>query len=234
MAEIQAEDCTIVIPAYNEEKRIKSLLGECAIFQGTLIVVCDGSDSTADVVRAFALSHPDLDLSCLEFQERLGKGGGVLRGLDAAKTPYLGFMDADGSTSLTEMRRLFTCLKRADSAIGSRWISGSHIIIKQSIWRRLQSRAFNLMVRILFDLPYSDTQCGAKVFRREALDVVLPDMQTTGFEFDVELLWRLKTAGLRVFEVPVIWEDRDTSKVVGTDSAEMLNSLLRLRISGNK
>jgi len=138
-------------------------------------------------------------------------------------------MDADGSTSLSEMERLFDRLATVDGAIGSRWVPGSVLTVRQGLRRRVESRLFNLLVRMLFGLDYRDTQCGAKVFRKEALDAVLPFIRSTGFEFDVELLWRLRQNGYRVEEVPTTWENRDESKVTTSDAKEMLLGMLRLR-----
>ena len=85
------------------------------------------------------------------------------------------------------------------------------------------------MVRLLFGLDYRDTQCGAKAFRRGALDAVLPFIRSTEFEFDVELLWRLRQRGYLVEEVPITWENKDESKVTASDAKEMLLGMLRLR-----
>jgi glycosyltransferase involved in cell wall biosynthesis len=229
MGAIPPADCTIVVPAYNEERRIGGLLEALADFEGAVIVVADGTDRTADLVRDFAGEHPDLALACLEFPERLGKGGGIIAGFRAATTPYIGFMDADGSTSPGEMARLFAYLADADGAIASRWCPGAVVPVRQGPLRRLQSRAFNLLIRLLFDLPYADTQCGAKVFRRDALAPVLDEMTLAGFEFDVELLWRLARRGTRVVEVPTVWYDQGGSKVHGGDSMQMLRRLVALR-----
>ena len=187
-SDVDRADCTLVIPAYNEEKRIRSLLEDLSGFRGDLIFVCDGTDATPAVIGAFAAAHPSLSIRCLTFPVRLGKGGGVVAGIREASTRYVGYMDADGSTSLSEMERLFDCLATADGAIGSRWLPGSVMTVRQGLRRRAESRLFNLVVRLLFGLGYRDTQCGAKVFRREALDRVLPSIRSTGFEFDVELL----------------------------------------------
>lgn len=222
-------DCTIVVPAYNEEARIGGLLEALAAFEGPVIVVADGTDRTAALVRAFGDAHPGLALECLEFPGRLGKGGGIMAGFRAAGTPLVGFMDADGSTDPAEMARLFSFLADADGAIASRWAPGAVVPVRQSAGRRLKSRAFNLLVRLLFGLPYADTQCGAKVFRREAVAPVLGEMTLSGFEFDVELLWRLSRRGARVIEVPTVWYDRGGSKVGGGDSMEMLRRLVALR-----
>ena len=225
----EAADCTLVIPAYNEEKRIQSLLKDLSDFRGEIIFVCDGTDATPAIIAAFAADHPSLSIRCLTFSARLGKGGGVVAGLEETSTRYVGYMDADGSTSLAEMERLFDRLADVDGAIGSRWLPGSVMTVRQGLRRRAESRLFNLAVRLLFGLDYRDTQCGAKVFRREALEAVLPSIRSTGFEFDVELLWRLAQSGCRVEEVPITWENRDESKVGTADAKEMLSGMIRLR-----
>jgi dolichol-phosphate mannosyltransferase len=223
------DQCTIVVPAYNEAERIDGLLQDLEEFEGGLVFVCDGVDSTAERVRRFAGSRSIPSVCCLEFSRRLGKGGGVLEGMKAADTPFVGFMDADGSTPLREMMRLFARLDGTDGAIGSRWLAGSEIMLAQGWWRRLQSRVFNALVRVLFGLRFQDTQCGAKAFRREALDEILPLMVSTGFEFDVELLWRLQHAGCRIEEVPIQWTNRGASRVGGATGLGMVMALLRLR-----
>ncbi|MDN7011670.1 glycosyltransferase family 2 protein [Methanoculleus sp. FWC-SCC3] len=226
---VNPADCTLVIPAYNEERRIRSLLKDVSDFGGELVFVCDGTDATAEIVNAFADAHPSLSIRCLTFPARLGKGGGVVAGMTAAATPFVGYMDADGSTALSEMERLFDHLATADGAIGSRWVPGSVLTVRQGFRRRVESRLFNLMVRALFGLGYRDTQCGAKVFRKDALDAVLSSLRSTGFEFDVELLWRLRRNGYRVDEVPITWENRDESKVATSDAKAMLRGMFRLR-----
>jgi dolichol-phosphate mannosyltransferase len=221
--------CTVVIPAYNEEGRILPLLADLEPFQWTVIVVFDGTDRTAELVGTFAADHPGMALTCLRFDHRLGKGGGVLAGIRAAETPYVGFLDADGSTAPDQMALLFDQLARVDGAIGSRWVLGSVLSVAQGPLRRFQSRVFNLLIRLLFHLNYQDTQCGAKVFRRSVLAGVLPQMVSTGFEFDVELLWRLSRGGFQVIEVPIVWADHGGSKVGGSDALHMAESLVRLR-----
>jgi len=223
--------CSLVIPAYNEENRIQSLFHEIAGFDGELIVVCDGTDRTADCVRQIASSRQDLSIRCLEFNHRLGKGGGVIEGLKAAQAPLVGYFDADGSTSIEEMLRLFSHLSSSDGAIGSRWVPGSTLRVRQGILRRMESRAFNLLIRLLFGLTYNDTQCGAKVFRKAAIDTVLPQMVSRGFEFDVELLWRLRRAGYTVTEVPIVWQNKGDSRVQKRDMIRMLNGLFAIRFS---
>jgi glycosyltransferase involved in cell wall biosynthesis len=222
--------CSIVIPAYNEENRIRQLFGTIDRFDGELIVVCDGTDGTAGVVGEIARKRTDLTIRCLTFDHRLGKGGGVIAGLSAAQAPLVGFCDADGSTTMSEMLRLFSCLGTNDGAIGSRWVDGSTLKVRQGILRRLESRSFNLLIRFLFGLEFHDTQCGAKVFRKIAIDRVLPAMVSQGFEFDVELLWRLRRAGSRVVEVPIEWQNKGDSRVRKRDMVRMAAGLFRVRL----
>jgi len=220
---------SLVIPAYNEEQRIIPLLDSISGFNGELIIVCDGVDTTAEIVGRIAAERPELVIRCLRFDHRLGKGGGVIAGLMAARYPLVGYFDADGSTGIDEMKRLFTTLTTVDGAIGSRWIPGSKLRVRQGILRRVESRAFNLLIRLLFGLTFHDTQCGAKVFKKSAIDAVLPMMISRGFEFDVELLWRLKRAGYIVSEVPIEWQNKGDSRVQKRDMLRMLSGLFMVR-----
>lgn len=221
---------SLVIPAYNEESRIRPLFNAIGRFEGELIVVCDGTDRTARVVEEIARTRTDLAIRCLTFNHRLGKGGGVIAGLAAARAPLVGFFDADGSTTISEMMRLFSCLAKNDGAIGSRWVDGSTMTVRQGILRRLESRSFNLLIRCLFGLNFQDTQCGAKVFKKGAIERVLPAMTSRGFEFDVELLWRLRRAGYQVVEVPIEWQNIGASRVRTRDMMRMVAGLFRVRL----
>jgi glycosyltransferase involved in cell wall biosynthesis len=220
---------SLVIPAYNEENRIASFFESIEQFDGEIIVVCDGDDKTADVVETIAQSHPTHSIRCLRFPDRLGKGGGVIAGLTAARAPLVGYADADGSTKIEEMCRLYKHLSMFDAVIGSRWVSGSSLQIRQGWMRRFESRGFNFIIRVLFGLNFHDTQCGAKVFKKCAIDAVLPHLIARGFEFDVELIWRLAQAGYRIEEVPIAWQNKGDSRVRKGDMIKMLAGLLWVR-----
>ena len=131
MSPVSSPRYSLVIPAYNEEKRIASLFESIRQFDGELIVVCDGNDGTADVVETITKSHPSLSIRCLRFPGRLGKGGGIITGLSVAQAPLIGYVDADGSTEIDEMCRLFGKLSSFDAVIGSRWVPGSSPAIRQ-------------------------------------------------------------------------------------------------------
>jgi glycosyltransferase involved in cell wall biosynthesis len=229
MSTIPEPRYSLVIPAYNEEHRIVPLFESITDFEGEIIVICDGKDGTALTVDQIAESRKDLRIHCLRFDHRLGKGGGVIAGLKSARSPLVGYLDADGSTSIHEMKRLFLTLSTTDGAIGSRWIPGATLKVRQSIMRQLESRAFNLIIRILFGIRYHDTQCGAKAFKKSAIDAVLPMMVSRGFEFDVELLWRLRNAGYAVVEVPIEWQNKGDSRVKKRDMIGMFFGLFVVR-----
>jgi dolichol-phosphate mannosyltransferase len=226
----------IVIPAYDEEARIAPTLADyCETFAGvaSIVVVANGcSDGTAAVVRELADRYDNLAL--IDIPSAIGKGGAVRVGLATGDEAYAGFVDADGSTSAAEFARLFAALQRSgsDAVVGSRWMPGARIEPPQPASRRLASRVFNAIVRTLFGLSLRDTQCGAKVFRREALSRVLGKLEIADFAFDIEVLWRLKMAGCTLSEVPTAWSDRaaGTKIQLGRSSWSMLKSVLRLRL----
>jgi glycosyltransferase involved in cell wall biosynthesis len=224
------ETVSLVIPAHNEENRIGQVLERYGGRGYEIIVVSNGStDRTPEIVEGFA--EKDGNIMLLEYQERLGKGGAIIEGFTKAKGDLVGFVDADESTKPEEFQSLVKKViqRRIDGAIASRWVEGSKILKKQPLKRRVASRTFNLIVRLLFGLPYKDTQCGAKVFRGSALRQVIPELRLKGFEFDVELLWRLKEEGFSIEEIPIIWEHDKGSTFNLLNAPSMLLNLLRVR-----
>lgn len=221
---------TIIVPAYNEEDRIWTILDESRFYPYNYIFVCDGKDHTSEIIQSFKKEFNLKSIDCLVYPKRLGKGGGVIEGIKHTTTPYVGFMDADYSTNLDEMTKLFDlCNIGYDVVIGSRWLPESNITIKQSFTRRIQSRALNKLVKWWFDLDIYDTQCGAKVFQRKAILNVLPEIKTNGFEFDVELLWELHKLKYYIKEVPIEWIDKGKSHVKLACSLKIFKKLFVLR-----
>jgi glycosyltransferase involved in cell wall biosynthesis len=225
----------IVIPAYNEESRIVPTLRDyCDVFKDNarVVVVANGcSDATADAVRDLQREFDNLSL--IDIPNAIGKGGAVRVGLSTGDEPFVGFVDADGSTSALEFARLFNALRSspADALIGSRWLPESEVKPRQRFVRRLASRTFNSIVRVLFGLPLRDTQCGAKLFRRQALRAILASLEVADFAFDIEVLWLLRRAGYEIAEHATVWSDRMGTKIRIVDSSwAMLLSVLRLRL----
>ena len=225
---------SIIIPAYNEEERIENALKlYCNFFEKAeekyeILVVCDGVDSTASIVKKFMQKFPSVKL--LTFGKRLGKGGAIIEGMRIAKGDKIGFIDADESVTCSDFKKMFDRLSSADGVISSRRLKNSKILIKAPLMRRPASRIFNILVRILFGLNFKDTQCGAKVFKREAIKDVLNELKTNGFEFDVELLWKLKRKGYNVVEFPITWKHCGGSSFSLTKAPKMFFSLLKTRL----
>lgn len=227
---------SIVIPAHNEEGRIEHTLETYApVFDDSeLIVVLNGcTDRTLEIVDR--LAHIYQNITYVDVREAVGKGGAVRIGFLLAKAPVVGYVDADGATKAGEMRRLCGLVDdHTDAVIASRWISGADVHVAQPLLRRIASRAFNMSVRTLFGLPFTDTQCGAKAFRAEALAKVLPALETTNLAFDVDLLYQLRASGAQIREVATTWCDVTGSSVrLLSSSLRMLAALLRLRLRGS-
>jgi glycosyltransferase involved in cell wall biosynthesis len=153
-----------------------------------------------------------------------------MEGMKNARYDKVGFVDADESIEPDDVKRMFDALSLADVVIASRRLKNSRILVKQPLKRRISSIAFNIFARVVFGLGFSDTQCGAKVFRKEVVREVFNDLKTKGFEFDVELLWRLKKKGYNIIEFPIIWKHSDGSSFSLSNAPMMLFSLLKVRL----
>ncbi len=224
----------IVIPAYNEAVRIARTVRDfCEHFggRGTIVVVANGCrDRTADIVRS--LQNEYRNLALVDISDPIGKGGAVRIGLKSGSEPFVGYADADGSASAAQLDGLLQRCRLSEVAgvIGSRWITGAKITRRQPLKRVVASRAFNLLVRLVLGLPYTDTQCGAKIFRRESIDRVLADLELANFAFDIDLLFTLKRFGFIVVEAPIVWEDSPAGSKIDLVrcSFSMLLSIARL------
>ncbi len=228
----------LIIPAYNEEKRIgKTLDKYCGFFKAQnkveieiLVVLNACKDNTLGVVKKFKEKYKALNY--LNFEEG-GKGFAISEGFSYAiekKFDYIGFVDADGSTPPTAFYYLIATLGDYDGNIANRWSRKSILPKKQGIKRRIISRCFNLLVRSLLFINFQDTQCGAKVFRREVLEKILKELKVSDWAFDVNLLYLLQKNGYRIKEVETIWTDDKDSKVeVIKTSFRMFLSVIRLR-----
>jgi glycosyltransferase involved in cell wall biosynthesis len=214
----------LIVPAYNEEKRIKTILTESNKYPFDYLFYCDGNDSTVKTIWDYYKANPpmeDSEIFVIEQSERYGKGGALMASAYiledfGKKYKYIGYADADGSASLQQMNVLFNLLENStlDGVIGSRWMDNS-ISVKQSSSRRIYSRLLNIITRTAFSLPYADTQCGAKAFKSDVFIKTAQECETTGFGFDVELLWRMLKNGLSIQEVGIIWKDNPKESKIG-------------------
>jgi glycosyltransferase involved in cell wall biosynthesis len=213
---------SIIIPAYNESTRIPATLQSVVScirksgWSAEVIVVNDGStDATADVVRAFAETAPEVRL--LENPGNRGKGYSVRSGMMQAHGEVVMFTDADLSAPIEEAERLFAAIAGgADIAIGSRWLEKGRQTHRQPLYRQFFGRCFNAVIRAVMGLHFADTQCGFKAFTREG--------------FDPEILFIALKRGFWIIEVPVSWaHDERTRMSYLKDGMKMLEEIAIIR-----
>jgi len=233
-----APELTIVIPAFNEEARLPTTLAQISAYiraskrETEVIVVDDGSrDRTADVARSFAkeIRH----LRVISNGNNRGKGFSVRRGLLEAKGRLVLFTDADLSAPIEEADKLLAALVEHDVAIGSRAMDRRLISVRQSVFREYAGIMFNLIVRAVLRLPFVDTQCGFKAFRRERCRIIFQQQRIERFGFDPELLYLARHHGLRAVEIPVRWAHSTETKVsMLRDSIQMFLDIFLIRWNG--
>lgn len=233
---------SIVIPAHNEEKRIGNTLESYSkyfkILNKThnldyelLVVINNTQDRTEEIVKE--QQKKDKNIRSLNFKEG-GKGFAVIEGFKDAlkrKSDLIGFVDADMATPPQAFHYLIQNIKNNDGVIASRYLPSSVVNPKPTIQRIIVSRIFNSLIRILFLMPYADTQCGAKLFKRKALEKVLPHISLSQWAFDVDLIYNLRKFGFKIEELPTIWSDKKYSKINFMRAGPfMALSLIRLRL----
>jgi dolichyl-phosphate beta-glucosyltransferase len=228
-------EISIIIPAFDEGKRLPATLDRVERYLSTInlaaevIVVDDGShDDTADVVRRRSAGWPQLKLVSAEHNG--GKGAAVRLGMVAARGRYRVFSDADLSVPIDDLEKLLRPLRAgAGVAIASRGLKESQVELHQPWYRETMGKIFNRLVRIFVLGGLHDTQCGFKAFTAEVADRVFPVLQTRGFGFDVEVLYRAQHAGYQVVEVPTRWINSPQSRVHPLrDSSAMFLELLAI------
>ena len=229
---------TIVIPAYNEAQRLPASLERIITFARErdravdLLVVDDGStDGTARIVQEQVGDL--LPLTVLVNDPNRGKGFSVRRGMLAAEGDYVLFTDADLSTPIEEADRLVAALEEqgAGVAIGSRGMEGSQITVHQPWWREKAGKLFGLLTRVIALPGIYDSQCGFKLFRREAAREIFSRQGLDGWAFDVEVLVITRKLGYRIAQVPVQWVNDPNSKVsMVKDGPRMLVDMARARL----
>jgi glycosyltransferase involved in cell wall biosynthesis len=227
---------SIVIPAYNESVRLPATLESvvnCIRTHGwaaEVLVVNDGSsDATADVVRSFMRSAPEVRL--MENRCNRGKGYSVRAGMLESRGDVALFTDSDLSAPIEEAESLFAAIEQgADIAIGSRWLESGRQTQRQPLYRQFFGRCFNAVTRMVMRLPFSDTQCGLKAFTREAAQVVFSMQTIERWGFDPEILFIALKRGFRVVEVPVSWaHDERTRMSYLRDGLKMLEEITIIR-----
>ena len=234
-----APELSIIIPAYNEERRLPRGLAKIREYlasrnladgQGEIIVVDDGSkDRTAAIAEEWSRELPALRL--VRNRENRGKGYSVRHGMQEARGRVALFTDADLSAPIEEADKLLAALDAGnDVAIGSRAVNRALIFGHQSRLREVAGMIFNGFVRLFTGLSFQDTQCGFKAFVRERSQIIFGQQRVERFGFDPEILFLAKRHGLRAIEIPVRWAHDPATKVhVVRDSLLMFLDLVYIR-----
>ncbi|HUD22514.1 MAG TPA: dolichyl-phosphate beta-glucosyltransferase [Acidobacteriaceae bacterium] len=229
---------SIVIPAYNESARIERTLQrvmECVDRQGwdaEVLVVDDGSvDGTVEIVRRWMERNPRLYL--VQNDGNRGKGYSVRNGLLQAAGEVVMFTDADLSAPMEEAERLMAAIVAgADVAIGSRWMDRTRQTQHQPMYRRFFGRCFNWVTRTVMGLPFKDTQCGFKAFKRTAAQVIFRLQRIERWGFDPEILFIARKLGYDIREVAVTWGHDERSRMSYLkDGMKMLEEIAAIRIN---
>lgn len=230
----------IIIPAYNEEKRIeKTIRAYYEFFEQKnhecdfeLIVVVNGTtDKTVEILQAMQAQMPNLFIDTIK---EGGKGLAIAYGFKKAaqkEIDLIGFVDADMATSPEEFYKLISNIQEYDGIIASRYMPGAQVTPTRPLIKRLGSRlVYETLVRLLFGLRYYDFQCGAKLFKHSVISKVAPHLCVAQWAFDVELLYLCKRFGFKIKEFPTIWYDQSGSKLHMLHAgSRMIGTLCKLR-----
>ncbi len=230
-----APDLSVIIPAYNEELRLPATLERIAAYlpncgrAAEVLVVDDGSkDGTAAVAEYFRIKIPTLRV--VSNGVNRGKGYSVRHGMQEARGRIALFTDADLSAPIEEAGKLIDALESNDVAIGSRAMDRSLITVHESPFREFAGIVFNKIVRSILWLPFVDTQCGFKAFRRERCGIIFEQQKIERFGFDPELLYLARHHGLHAVEIPVRWGHSPATKVsMWRDSLQMFVDVFTIR-----
>ena len=237
---------SITIPAYNEEKRIGPTLKEYTTFFRKLkrqkqldfeiiVVLNDCRDNTLSIVKEFEKKFKEI--RHLEFK-RSGKGFAITEGFRDAlkrKNDLIGFVDSDMSTSPETFYDLIVNINDNDGVIANRYDKNSIIYPKQQLMRRIVSRTGNLIIRTLFLFPYKDTQCGAKLFRKNVIQKLVDIIDLTEWAYDVNLLYLCRKYNFKIIDIPTKWENKEGSMLkINRVPLQFLLGVIRLRIIHSK
>lgn len=226
-------ELSVIVPAYNEEKRIPSFLKSLVEYSKKhfndyeIIIVNDGSkDKTGDVVRE--IIRKDRNSRIISYKKNQGKGYAVRKGILESKGKYVLFIDADGSIAPNHIPMMAEKLKDYDVVVGSRRMKKSGV--KASWFRVLIGTFFNAYANVLFGIHMRDNLCGFKGFRRGVALDLFNGLVSKRWVFDVELFYKIKRNGYSIYELPITWVHKEGTKIKLFDPLRMAWQLLVLRI----
>ncbi|MBU0571730.1 MAG: glycosyltransferase family 2 protein [Candidatus Omnitrophica bacterium] len=229
---------SVVIPAYNEEKYISSTLDEISgylknrEFNAEVILVDDGSrDRTVEI--AMSMLDKFRDLKIIESSPNRGKGYVVKRGMLKARGDIILFMDADNATSIKELDNFLPVFDAGyDAVIASRRMKGSVVEVSESPLRILLGQTYILLSRIILGSKVRDFNCGFKAYRRDPAKKIFSLQKMDDWSFDTEIIFLIDKFGMKIKEMPVRWEHKDTSKVKPLQAGiESFLSLIKIKFN---
>jgi len=229
------EKISITLPVFNEEKVIEKNVEELRNFliknlghDFEIIIANNGStDGTLEKIKKICKRYGDVNY--INIDER-GRGRALRKAWSENSSDIVSYMDIDLSTSLDAFPRLIKEIEEGyDIAIGSRFVKGSDT--KRSFMRGFLSRGYNLLLKLFFNISFSDAQCGFKAIRKGSLEEILDDVKDQEWFFDTELLIKAERKGFRIKEIPVHWvESRDSKVNILETIFDYIKSIIRLRI----
>ncbi|MCB0348824.1 MAG: glycosyltransferase [Bdellovibrionales bacterium] len=228
---------SIIIPIYNEAKRLHSSLEKIQNFSQSLsistewiFVVEPSQDKSLDIIQAYC--HDNENTFVIANKVHKGKGFAVQTGMLHAKGKWALFMDADLSTPLNEVNNFLSHIQKHPELhilIGNRKTKEANIIVKQGPVRLLMGKALNQLLKQLELTDFPDTQCGFKLFKKETIKPLFSDLLCTGFSFDIEILAKAKNYGFKIASLPISWKDDKNSTVkLVRDSLKMIRDISRI------
>jgi len=189
--------------------------------------VSESKDRTDDIVTEFSKNSAVIKL--IASTKRLGKGGAFKKGAKMSHGEIVMLLDADLPVPVSDVEKVASHVGEVDVAVASREVKETKILVSPPLGRVFAGKAFSRIFNALFKLDVKDTQCGCKAFKREVLQNVLDTVESTGFEFDAELLFKCKRKGYTIKEIPVTWSYEPDSKLnLFTDTLKMGKGVLKL------
>ncbi|KAN0039214.1 hypothetical protein ACTA71_001408 [Dictyostelium dimigraforme] len=239
---------SVIVPAYNEQTRLPSMLDEAIKFLNEkskkdlkfsyeIIIIDDGSkDSTAKLVTSYIEKQPSSNIRLLKLKQNRGKGGAVKRGILCSRGKYCLMVDADGATEFKDFNRVEDIMHKIEKndlgiVCGSRsHLVDSDLVAKRSFLRNILMYGFHIFVQTLCVKGIKDTQCGFKLFTRETARRIFPTLHIERWAFDVEILYLAQKLNMPIAEVAVNWTEIDGSKLDPfSSSIQMAKDIVRIR-----
>jgi len=208
---------SIIIPTYNEVTRIGKTLDviisylKKQSYSSEIIVSDDGSEDETLLITSAKLG--EVQSQMIRCPKNRGKGHAVRSGVLKSSGEFILFTDADLSTPIEEVARFIEKINDYEVVIGSRSLEGSNLVERQPFWREWMGKIFNKLARMTTFKGISDSQCGFKLFRRQAALSIFQKQKMEGFSFDVEILYLAQRLGYKVLELPVTWAHSDNTRV---------------------